>query len=90
MEAVSVTEFRNNIKKYLDIAKEEDLVIYRSKNESFVITPLKKIDKEVSLLSVAQKKAIDEALDDVANGRVHSNESVREETKKRFPHLFNR
>jgi PHD/YefM family antitoxin component YafN of YafNO toxin-antitoxin module len=90
MEAVSVTEFRKNIKKYLDIAKEEELVIYRSKNESFVVTPLNKIDKEVSLLSAAQKKAIDEALDDVANGRVHSHESVREETKKRFPHLFNR
>ncbi len=90
MEAVSVTEFRNNIKKYLDIAKEEELVIYRSKNESFVITPLKKRDKDSSLLSTAQKKAIDEALDDIANGRVHSNESVREETKKRFPHLFNR
>jgi prevent-host-death family protein len=90
MEAVSVTEFRNNIKKYLDIAKEEELVIYRSKNESFVITPLKKIDKDISLLSTAQKKAIDEALDDVANGRVHSHESVTEETKKRFPHLFNR
>lgn len=90
MEAVSVTEFRNNIKKYLDIAKEEELVIYRSKNESFVVTPLNKIDKVVSLLSNAQKKAIDEALDDVSNGRVYSNDNVREETKKRFPHLFNR
>lgn len=56
MEAVSVTEFRNNIKKYLDIAKEEELAIYRSKNESFVITPLKKRDKDSSLLSAAQKK----------------------------------
>ncbi|CAM2836507.1 prevent-host-death family protein [Flavobacterium succinicans] len=90
MEAVSVTEFRNNIKKYLDIAKEEELIIYRSKNESFVITPLKKRDKDESLLSPAQKKAIDEALEDVANGNLHSNASVQEETKKRFPHLFTR
>jgi PHD/YefM family antitoxin component YafN of YafNO toxin-antitoxin module len=90
MEAVSVTEFRNNIKKYLDIAKEEELVIYRSKNESFVVTPLRKISKEVSLLSDAQKKAIDTAIDDLANGRVNSHEKVMEETKKRFPHLFNR
>lgn len=90
MEAVSVTEFRNNIKKYLDIAKVEELVIYRSKNESFVVTPLNKIDREVSLLSAAQKKAIDEAIEDVANGRVYSNENVKQETKKRFPHLFNR
>jgi PHD/YefM family antitoxin component YafN of YafNO toxin-antitoxin module len=90
METVSVTEFRSNIKRYLDIARDEELVIYRSKNESFVVTPLNKISKEISLLSPAQKKAIDEALEDVANGRVHSHQYVMEETKKRFPHLFNR
>ncbi len=46
------------------------------------------MSKEVSLLSDAQKKAIDEAIDDLANGRVNSHEKVMEETKKRFPHLF--
>jgi len=90
METISVTEFRSNIKRYLDIARDEELVIYRNKSESFVITPLKKMDKKVSLLSVAQKKAIDEALEDVANGRVHSHEDVMFETKKRYPHLFNK
>jgi PHD/YefM family antitoxin component YafN of YafNO toxin-antitoxin module len=88
MEAVSVTEFRNNIKKYLDIAKEEELVIYRSKNESFVVTPLRKISKEVSLLSDAQKKLSMQPIDDLANGRVNSHENVMEETKKHFPNLF--
>lgn len=41
-----------------------------------------------SLLNDFQKKAIDEALDDVANGRVQSHKDVMEETKKRFPHLI--
>ncbi len=88
METVSVTEFRSNIKRYLDIARDEELVIYRSKSESFVITPLKKMDKKVSLLSAEQKTAIDEALEDVANGRVHSHEQAMEKIKSRFPKYF--
>lgn len=51
---------------------------------------MKNIKKGVSLLSDVQKKAIDLAIDDLANGKVYSNESVMKETKKRFPHLFNR
>ena len=88
METVSVTEFRSNIKRYLDIARDEELVIYRSKNESFVITPLKKIDKKVSFLSAAQKKANDEALLDVANGRVSSHEQAMKTLKARHPKYF--
>lgn len=88
MEAVSVTEFRSNIKKYLDIARDEELVIYRSKNESFVITPLKNIPKKVSFLSVAQKKAIEEALLDVADGRVSSHEQAMRTLKTRHPKYF--
>ena len=41
MKTVSVTEFRGNIKKYLDIAEAEKLVIHRSKGRSFVVVPLK-------------------------------------------------
>ncbi len=89
MKTVSVTEFRGNIKKYLDIAESEKLVIHRSKGRSFVIIPLD-AENDESLLSNAQKVAIDEALDDVSNGRVQSHEDVMDETKKRFPHLFNR
>lgn len=42
------------------------------------------------LLNDAEKKAIDEALEDVENGRMQSHKDVVEETKKRFHHLFNR
>jgi PHD/YefM family antitoxin component YafN of YafNO toxin-antitoxin module len=89
MKTVSVTEFRGNIKKYLDIAESEKLIIHRSKGKSFVVIPLNEEDDK-SLLSNSQKAAIDEALEDVANGRVHSHQDVMEETRKRFPHLFNR
>jgi PHD/YefM family antitoxin component YafN of YafNO toxin-antitoxin module len=89
MKTVSVTEFRGNIKKYLEIAESEKLIIHRSKGRSFVVIPLNDEDDE-SLLNDVQKKAIDEALEDVANGKVHLHKDVMEETKKRFPHLFNR
>lgn len=42
------------------------------------------------LLSDFQKKAIDEALDDIEKGKVILHDEVMKETKKRFPHLFNR
>lgn len=42
------------------------------------------------LLTNPQKKAIDEALEDVENGKVRSHQDVMDETKKRFPHLFSR
>ncbi|MDX6181074.1 type II toxin-antitoxin system Phd/YefM family antitoxin [Flavobacterium sp. Fl-77] len=89
MKTVSVTEFRGNIKKYLDIAESEKLVIHRSKGKSFVVIPLNEEDDD-TLLNNAQKAAIDEALEDVANGRVQSHKDVTEETKQRFPNLFNR
>ncbi len=88
MEAVSVTEFRNNIKRYLDIARDEELVIYRSKSESFVVTPLKKIDKKVSLLSAAQKEAIDKGLESIAKGRVMSNAEARKKINEKHPNFF--
>lgn len=41
-------------------------------------------------ISELELKAIDEALEDISNGRIQSHEDVMEETKKLFPHLFNR
>lgn len=87
MKTVSVTEFRNNIKRYLDIAQQEKLVIHRNNGGSFVVTPLEEENDE-TLLSESQKRAIDEALEDVKNGNIHSNKSIKEQTKERFPHLF--
>lgn len=37
MVVISSAEFRNNMKKYLDTAKSERVIIQRGKNESFVL-----------------------------------------------------
>lgn len=56
--------------------KTEDIISYNKNDES--------------LLSDFQKKAIDEALDDIEKGKVIPHDEVIKETKKRFPHLFMR
>lgn len=38
MKVISSSELRNNMKKYLDLAVEEKIVIQRGRNETFVLT----------------------------------------------------
>ena len=38
MVVISSSELRSNMKKYLDIAKTEQVLIQRGKNETFVLT----------------------------------------------------
>ena len=38
MVVISSAELRSNMKKYLDIAKREQVLIQRGKNETFVLT----------------------------------------------------
>ncbi len=38
MRIISSSELRNNMKKYLDLASTERIVIQRGKNETFVLT----------------------------------------------------
>ena len=37
MVVISSAELRNNLKKYLDIAKTEEVLIQRGRNETFVL-----------------------------------------------------
>ena len=46
MRTISVSEFRSNIKRYLDIAKEEKLIIHRGKGGSFVVIPVEEMEDE--------------------------------------------
>lgn len=87
MKTVSVTEFRSNIKRYLDIAQEERVVIHRSKGSSFVLVPLDQ-EKEEDVLTVAQKNAIDEALDSVANGKVFSHKEAMDKINAKRPNFL--
>lgn len=43
MLVISSTELRNNMKKYLDLALVETIVIQRGKNETFVLSALERI-----------------------------------------------
>ena len=38
MRVISSSELRNNMKKYLDLATNERIVIQRGRNETFVLT----------------------------------------------------
>lgn len=38
MRVISSSEFRNNMKKYLDLAANERILIQRGRNETFVLT----------------------------------------------------
>jgi len=87
MITVSVTEFRGNMKKYLEIAENEKLVIHRNKGKSFIITPLERVNED-TILTEEQKLAIDNAIEDIEAGKTYSHEMVMEETKKKFPQLF--
>lgn len=87
MQTVSVTEFRGNIKKYLELAEKEKLVIHRNKGVSFVLTPLKDEDEDC-LLNDAQKRAIDKGLEAVAQGRVLSNAEARKKINEKYPNFF--
>lgn len=46
MRTISVSEFRSNIKMYLDIAKEEKVIIHRGKAGSFAVVPVEEMEDE--------------------------------------------
>lgn len=87
MQTVSVTEFRGNIKKYLELAENEKLVIHRNNGVSFILTPLKNEDED-TLLSQIQKEAIDKGLKSIAEERVFSNSEARKKINERHPNFF--
>ena len=46
MKTISVSEFRGNIKKYLDLAQEEKLLIHRGKGKTYAIVPIEEMEDE--------------------------------------------
>lgn len=87
MKTVSATEFRSKIKRYLDIAQEERVVIHRSRGTSFVLVPIDQ-EKEEDVLTVVQKNAIDEALDSVAYGKVFSHKEAMDKINAKRPNFL--
>ncbi|MDQ5928677.1 MAG: hypothetical protein QG594_452 [Bacteroidota bacterium] len=67
MKTVSVSEFRNNIKQYLDFSKTEKVIIHRGKGLSYAIIPIEEI--EDSPYDPEFVKSIFQAREDSKNGK---------------------
>ena len=88
MIAINVTEFRGNMKKYLEAAENEKLIIHSAKGKAYAIVPIEEIEESIFTLSQEQKKAIDQALNDVKSGKVFSHKEAMEKIKSRHPKYF--
>jgi len=49
MLVISSAELRNNMKKYLDLAKDETVVIQRGRTETFVLSKQEGLSPDVNL-----------------------------------------
>ena len=71
MIAISTTELRRNLKKYLTMANKERLVVQCGKAENYEIIPAKKIsDTDKYFSNPRLLAALKEAEDDIVAGRV--------------------
>ena len=64
MVIISSAELRNNMKKYLDIAKNEKVVIQRGRNETFVLVAQNNVADE----DLSRAITVDEVLARVREG----------------------
>lgn len=88
MIAINVTEFRGNMKKYLEASENEKLIIHSAKGKAYAIVPVDEVEESPFVLSTEQKKALDIGLNDIANGRVHTHEEAMKIIKSRHPKYF--
>jgi hypothetical protein len=51
MLIISSAELRNNMKKYLDLAKDETVVIQRGRTETFVLSRQERLSPDANLAS---------------------------------------
>ena len=64
MIVISSAELRNNMKKYLDLARTERVVIQRGRNESFVLVA----QNNAPDADLARAISVDEIMDRVREG----------------------
>ena len=64
MVVISSAELRNNLKKYLDLARTERVVIQRGRDESFVLVA----QKNAPDADLARAISVDEFIDKVRDG----------------------
>ena len=71
MIAISTTELRRNLRKYLNLAQKERVIIQYGKSETYEIIPSQKIsDNDPYFSNPELLSALKEAEADIAGGRV--------------------
>lgn len=84
---MGLPELKNKIQKQIENADERLLRIVSSVFDNYLNEPTSDYTT-LDPITLAEKKAIDEALFQVANQQIISHESVMEETQKRYPKYF--
>lgn len=64
MVVISSAELRNNLKKYLDLARTERVVVQRGRDETFLLIA----QKNASDADLARAISVDEFMDKVRDG----------------------
>lgn len=71
MIAISTTELRNNLRKYLDLAKVQRVVIQCGKNETFELVPGERMSDGDRYMAIPENAAaVREGIEDMKAGRV--------------------
>ena len=69
MIVISPSELRGNLKKYLDLAEKERIIIQRGKSEMFELKKQERISEDNYFDNPKNIEAIEEGLADIKAGR---------------------
>lgn len=76
------------MKVLLDVEDNKAAFIMELLNNFAYVKATQLTNSNTPSLSKVQEVAIDQGLNDLDEGRVHSHEQVMEETRQRYPNLF--
>ena len=79
MVVISSAELRNNLKKYLDIAKTEEVLIQRGRNETFVLVARSNAPES----DLERALTVDEAIARISKGLEEMFERKERENRER-------
>lgn len=69
MIVISPSELRGNLKKYLDLAEKERIVIQRGKKETFELRRIERVSEDPFFDNPDNIKALEQGITDIKEGR---------------------